>query len=47
MAAHLAHEVVKPLVAGTGRLTLALDDTPTERYGLYVQVAGVHHNPTP
>jgi hypothetical protein len=29
------------------RLTLALDDTPTQRYGLHVQGAGVHHNPTP
>lgn len=47
MAAHLAHEVVKPLVAGADRLTFALDDTPTERYGRYVQGAGVHHNPTP
>jgi hypothetical protein len=28
-------------------LTLALDDTPTERYGPHVQGAGVHHNPTP
>lgn len=47
MAAHLAHEVVKPLVAGADRLTFALDDTPTERYGRHVQGAGVHHNPTP
>jgi hypothetical protein len=46
-AAHLAHEVVKPLEAGTGRLTFALDDTPTARYGRHVQGAGVHHNPTP
>src|SRR5262245_28620050 len=47
MAAHLAHEAVKPLVAGTERLKFALDDTPTERYGRHVQGAGVHHNPTP
>ncbi|MCA1707576.1 MAG: transposase [Actinobacteria bacterium] len=46
-AAHLVHEVVKPLVAGADRLTFALDDTPTERYGPYVQGAGVHHNPCP
>ncbi|MBA4068101.1 MAG: hypothetical protein C0501_31250 [Isosphaera sp.] len=46
-AAHLAHEVIKPLVAGAARLTLALDDTPTERYGRHVQGAGVHHNPCP
>jgi hypothetical protein len=47
IAAHLAHEVVKPLVAGADRLTFALDDTPTERHGRHVQGAGVHHNPTP
>jgi len=47
IAAHLAHEVVEPLVAGADRLTLALDDTPTARHGRHVQGAGVHHNPTP
>jgi DDE superfamily endonuclease len=47
MAAHLVREVVKPLVADADRLTFALDDTPTERYGRKVQGAGVHHNPTP
>jgi hypothetical protein len=30
-----------------GRLLLALDDTPTPRYGPKVQGAGIHHNPTP
>jgi DDE superfamily endonuclease len=39
--------VVKPLVAQADRLTLALDDTPTQRYGPHVQDAGIHHNPTP
>ena len=29
IAARLAHEVVTPLVATAGRLTFALDDTPT------------------
>lgn len=47
IAAHLAHGVVKPLVAGAARLTFALDDTPTARYGRHVQGAGVHHNPCP
>ena len=47
IAARLALDVVKPLVQGAGRLTLALDDTPTPRYGPHVQGAGVHHNPTP
>jgi hypothetical protein len=47
IAAHLAHEVAKPLVADAARLVFALDDTPTERYGPHVQGAGVHHNPCP
>lgn len=47
IAARLAREVIKPLLAGTNRLVLALDDTPTPRYGPRVQGAGVHHNPTP
>ena len=29
------------------RVLLALDDTPTKRYGPKVQGAGIHHNPTP
>jgi hypothetical protein len=29
------------------RWLLAIDDTPTKRYGPKVQGAGVHHNPTP
>jgi DDE superfamily endonuclease len=47
IAARLLREVVKPLVADADRLTFALDDTPTERYGRHVQGAGVHHNPAP
>lgn len=47
VAAYLVLWVVKPLAVGTERLTLAIDDTPTRRYGPYVQGAGVHHNPTP
>jgi DDE superfamily endonuclease len=46
IAAVLMIAVVKPLVSGDGRLTLALDDTPTRRYGPQVQGAGVHHSPT-
>ena len=34
-------------MGGVERLTIALDDTPTPRYGPNVQGAGVHHNPTP
>lgn len=29
------------------RVVLALDDSPTKRYGPKVQGAGIHHNPTP
>ena len=38
--------VVKHAVPGD-RLLMALDDTPTERFGPKVQGAGVHHDPTP
>jgi DDE superfamily endonuclease len=47
VSARLVNNVVKPLVADQARLTLALDDTPTPRYGPHVQGAGIHHNPTP
>jgi hypothetical protein len=47
IAAYLVLTGVEPLLGGVERLTLALDDTPTERYGPHVQGAGVHHNPTP
>jgi hypothetical protein len=47
IAARLAMEAVRPMVADAERLTLALDDTPTPRYGPQVQGAGTHHNPTP
>ena len=47
IAGRLACAAVKPIVGDAGRLTLALDDTPTQRYGPQVQGAGVHHNPTP
>jgi hypothetical protein len=47
IARRLLTEVVRPLLKGGARLTLALDDTPTRRYGPHVQGAGIHHNPTP
>ncbi|AWM35962.1 hypothetical protein GobsT_62960 [Gemmata obscuriglobus] len=46
IATRLLVEVLRPLVTGP-RVVLALDDTPTARYGSQVQGAGVHHNPTP
>jgi hypothetical protein len=47
IAAYLVTVVVKPLLSGAEHLTLAIDDTPTRRYGPHVQGAGIHHNPTP
>jgi DDE superfamily endonuclease len=38
--------VAQALVKGE-RLVVAIDDTPTPRYGPKVEGAGVHHNPTP
>jgi hypothetical protein len=46
LAAVLARIVLDRIDAGE-RLVFALDDTPTKRYGLKVQGAGIHHNPTP
>src|SRR5712691_6514220 len=37
---------VRVIVPGE-RVLLALDDTPTKRYGPNVEGAGIHHNPTP
>jgi hypothetical protein len=36
-----------PAVVEQTRIKLALDDTPSKRYGPHVEGAGVHHNPTP
>jgi hypothetical protein len=48
-AGHLAISTlltVKPLL-GEQRLTVAIDDTPTQRYGPAVEGCGRHHNPSP
>lgn len=37
---------VQPLL-GNQRLRVAIDDTPTARFGPHVEGAGIHHNPTP
>lgn len=42
-----AWSTVRPCLAGSRRLVVAIDDTPTPRYGPCVQGAGRHHNPTP
>jgi hypothetical protein len=40
--------IVQKLAATCGdRILLAMDDSPTARYGRHVEGAGVHHNPTP
>src|SRR5271154_1745483 len=39
----IALEVVRP----QGRILMAIDDTPSKRYGPKVEGAGIHHNPTP
>jgi hypothetical protein len=38
---------IEPLVAGTRRSVLAVDDAPTRSYGPHMRGPGVHHNPTP
>jgi hypothetical protein len=42
----VAQQVVQEMAPGE-RILLALDDTPTKRYGPCVEGAGIHHNPTP
>src|SRR5829696_1065749 len=45
MALSVLH-TVEPLLC-PARLLLAIDDTPTPRWGPLVEGAGVHHNPSP
>jgi hypothetical protein len=46
LAAILVHQAFTVIVP-QGRLLLAIDDTPSQRYGPKVEGAGIHHNPTP
>src|SRR5271165_3135363 len=39
--------IVADVIAPSGRILLAIDDTPSKRYGPKVEGAGIHHNPTP
>jgi hypothetical protein len=39
-------QAIRPLL-GSGRLLVAIDDTPTPRYGPQVEGCGIHHNPSP
>lgn len=45
--AQTAWTTIRPCLAKSQPLTLAIDDTPTPRYGPCVEGAGRHHNPTP
>jgi len=48
MALSVLFDIAKsPATANSDRIKLAIDDTPTQRYGPEVEGAGVHHNPTP
>ncbi|MFM8723664.1 MAG: transposase [Planctomycetaceae bacterium] len=49
VAKQLLHVAVRQVpVSHVGEfIKLALDDSPTKRYGPKVQLAGMHHNPTP
>lgn len=49
VATELLHLAVKQIpMSQIGEfIKLALDDSPTKRYGPKVQLAGIHHNPTP
>jgi hypothetical protein len=40
-------QIAVQVIAPSGRILLALDDTPSKRYGPKVEGAGIHHNPTP
>lgn len=46
VAGLLLQSVVQVIHPGE-RFLLAIDDTPTKRYGPHVEGAGIHHNPTP
>lgn len=48
LASSLLWVLLKKFAPETGgHLILAIDDSPTARYGKHVEGAGVHHNPTP
>lgn len=42
-----AWSTVRPCLAGARRLRVAIDDSPTARFGPCVEGAGIHHNPSP
>ena len=46
LALPLLVAVVRKFSAVGGRLIVAIDDSPTQRFGRHVEGAGVHYNPT-
>jgi DDE superfamily endonuclease len=40
-------QIAVDVIGPQGRVLMALDDTPSQRYGPKVEGAGIHHNPTP
>jgi hypothetical protein len=44
--AHVILDAVESLISGK-RIIVAIDDTPSKRYGPCIEGAGLHHNPTP
>jgi hypothetical protein len=45
--ARIVFRIAVQVIVPGDRLLLAIDDTPTKRYGPLVEGAGIHHNPTP
>ena len=45
--AGLLLRIAVDVIVANGRVLLAVDDSPTKRYGPKVEGAGIHHNPTP
>lgn len=46
MAITVVVDVVRPVLKSK-RLLIGIDDTPTQRYGPWVEGAGIHHHPSP
>jgi hypothetical protein len=48
-AEHMATTIVRTIepLLDSKRLRVAIDDTPTKRYGPCIEGAGIHYNPTP
>jgi hypothetical protein len=47
MAITVVVDVLRPVLQANKRLLVGIDDTPTQRYGPWVEGAGIHHHPSP